>query len=134
MKAKSLLSPEVTKKYRQAFKQRQQQRFEAAENRRLQAKQAAHKAIHNILVHYPSIRRVYLFGSVLTPGAFKDSSDIDVGIEGADMALCFDIWRDLEQAAPTWRFDVRPLEPEDPFSKRVRQRGELIYDRTHIKI
>jgi predicted nucleotidyltransferase len=131
MKAKSLLSPEAINKYRQTFKKRKQQQFEAAENRRLTAKQAAHKAVHNITIRYPSIRRIYLFGSVITPGAFRDSSDIDVGVEGADMALCFDIWRDLEQAAQPWPFDVRPLEAEDPFSERVRQRGELIYDRTH---
>ncbi|MBN1992335.1 MAG: nucleotidyltransferase domain-containing protein, partial [Anaerolineae bacterium] len=74
------------------------------------------------------VRRVYLFGSVTRPGAFRPDSDVDIGLEGANMALCFDVWRELERAAPAWRLDVRSLEPEDLFTERVRQKGEVVYE------
>ncbi|HEY71679.1 MAG TPA: nucleotidyltransferase domain-containing protein [Thermoflexia bacterium] len=40
---------------------------------------------------YPSLRRVYLFGSVIRPGAFLPSSDIDVAVEGLDAEAYFDL-------------------------------------------
>lgn len=130
MSSKSALSAKEIARYRQSFQQRAQKRLAAREEQRAQARQAARNAITTVMPRYPMVQRVYLFGSVVRPGAFRSSSDIDVGIEGADMALCFDIWRDLEREAAGRQFDVRPLEPEDPFSERVRQRGELIYDQT----
>jgi predicted nucleotidyltransferase len=65
---------------------------------------------------------------VLKAGTFRPDSDIDIGVEGANVALCFDIWRDLEQAIPEWPLDVRSLDPADAFSERVRAKGELIYE------
>ncbi len=128
MKTNSSISPEVMADYRRTFQKRSKARFQAREKRRQQAKQAAFDAIDKVIPHYPLVQRVYLFGSVITSGVFSENSDVDVGIEGVDMALCFDIWRDLERAAPEWTFDVRSLDPDDPFSERVRQKGELVYE------
>jgi hypothetical protein len=43
------------------------------------------------------------------------------------MALCFDIWRDLESVILEWSLDVRPMDGDDLFAERVRQKGELVY-------
>ncbi len=130
MKTASRLSPEAMVTYRRAFQQRAQAKLEAKEKRRQQATDAARAAIAIVMPRYPMVQRAYLFGSILKPGGFGPNSDVDIAVEGADMALCFDIWRDLEQYAPEWQFDVRPLSKNDLFSERIRQKGEVIYERT----
>lgn len=125
------LSPAMLARYRRGFKQREQARFEAGEKRREAAKQNVGQAIEVISDRYPTIQRVYLFGSILKPGRFRPASDIDIGIEGANTALCLDIWRDLERAIPNLSLDVRSLDPQDLFSERVWQKGELIYERAN---
>jgi predicted nucleotidyltransferase len=117
-------------RYRRAFWQREQIRFQEKEKRRQNAKRAVYHAVEPVISHYPTVQRVYLFGSVLKPGAFDADSDIDIGVEGADTALCFDIWRELEQAIPEWTLDVRSLDSEDTFAERVRRKGELIYEQS----
>jgi hypothetical protein len=115
--------------YRQGFQQRERVRFQSREIGRQQAQRAAKAAILAVSPNYLAVQWVYLYGSILEPGWFRKDSDINVGIVGADMALCFDIWRDLERQASVWAFDVRPLELDDPFSERIREKGELIYER-----
>jgi predicted nucleotidyltransferase len=122
--------PEDIAIYRRAFEQRAQARLRKKEELRLRARQAVVEAIETIALAYPTVQRVYLFGSVIRPGAFGPDSDVDIGLEGANTALCFDIWRDLEQAAPEWKLDVRSLVPDDLFSERIREKGEVIYDRS----
>ena len=123
------LSPDIIANYRRTFHQRAQARFRANEERRRQARQTVLEAIVMIAPRYPNVQRVYLFGSIIRPGAFRLDSDIDLGVEGADMALCFQLWRDLEQAVTEWMLDVRSLEDDDPFSQRVRLKGEVVYER-----
>jgi predicted nucleotidyltransferase len=130
MKTSAQFSPETIANYRRAFQRRAQAHFQANEHRRQQARQAIAEAIKTVIPHYPTIRRVYLFGSVTRPGAFGPDSDVDIGLEGANMALCLDIWRDLERAVPAWRLDVRSLDPEDLFTERVRQKGEMVYEQS----
>ncbi len=130
MQTGSRLSPEAMATYRHTFQQRAQAQLKDRERQRQQATDAALAAIVLVMPRYPTAQRAYLFGSILKPGGFRPNSDIDVAVEGADMALCFDIWRDLEQAAPEWQFDVRPLSENDPFSERIRQKGNLVYERT----
>ena len=115
--------------YRHNLHQRAQARLREREKRRQRARQVVMDAISVVAPRYPTVRRVYLFGSVTRPGAFGPDSDVDIGVEGADMALCFDIWRDSEKAAPEWELDVRSLDEDDPFAERVRQKGDLIYER-----
>lgn len=130
MQSRTWLSPEVIVNYRNAFDQRARARLQANEKQRQQARQAVREAIYTVAPRYPTVWRVYLFGSVIRPGAFGADSDVDVGIEGANMALCFDIWRDLEQAVSEWNLDVRSLDNQDAFARRIRQKGELVYERS----
>lgn len=130
MQTLSSLSPKAIATYRRTFQQRAQARFQAREKRRQQAKRAVCDAIRMVMPHYPSVQQVYLFGSVIKPGAFRRDSDVDIGVVGANMALCLDIWRDLEQAAPEWMLDVRSLDAQNRLTKRIRQKGELIYERS----
>ena len=102
-----------------------------AERERLRQKALVEirQAVHAVVGRYPVLRRVYLFGSVIRPGAFRLDSDIDVAVEGLDMGTCFDLWADMERAMPGWTLDVRALAGADGFSERVRQRGMLLYER-----
>ena len=85
-------------------------------------------ALGQLLPRYPGVQRAYLFGSVIRPGAFTARSDVDVGLEGADMAVCLDIWHAAEAMVADWSLDLRPLN-DGPFAQRIRQKGELVYGR-----
>jgi len=121
------LSDDAITVYRRSFEERERRRWTKRERCRLEALTAIRRAVHAVVVSYPAVRRVTLFGSVTRPGAFRPDSDIDVGVEGLDTEAWFDLWRDLERAAPGWTLDVRLLKPDDHFSERVRQRGMVIY-------
>lgn len=122
------LSDDAIAVYRQSYGERERRRRVRWERRRQEALAAIRWAVRTVAPSYPTVQRVYLFGSVTRPGAFRPDSDVDVAVEGLDAGVCFDLWRDLEQAASGWRLDVRPLEPGDPFSDRVRRRGVTIYE------
>lgn len=77
----------------------------------------------------PAVRRLYLFGSVLIPGAFRSDSDIDVGVDG-DLSAdeFFALWREIDDAAPGWETDLVELDrARVHFADRVRKEGELVY-------
>ena len=114
---------------REAFRARQQKMRAERENRRLDALEAVRRAILECVQDYPSVRRIYLFGSVARPGAFRRSSDVDVAVEGIGTAEYFDLWRDLERAAPEWSIDLRDMSRPSLFAERVRATGQLIYER-----
>jgi predicted nucleotidyltransferase len=121
------LSDDTIAVYRRAFEERERRKYAEREHRRQEALRAIRQAVRAVAPSYPAVQRVYLFGSVTRPGAFRPDSDVDVGVEGLDAAAWFDLWRDLEQAATGWTLDVRPLKPGDHFCERVRQRGTMIY-------
>jgi len=110
---------------------RQKQAHKRREQRRQVALQALRTAAQSILPRFPHIRRAYLFGSVLRPGALRSTSDIDVAIEGRlEAEEYFALWRQLEQAVVSWPVDLVELDQEVPFAARVREQGEVIYERT----
>jgi len=119
----------IWERYRAGWRALEARRRAEAEARRSAARTAAEVAIRSVAPRYPGIRRVYLFGSILRPGAFRPDSDIDVAVEGDDGRGLLDFWRDLEAAAPGWIFDVRPLEPGNSFSERIQSRGLVVYER-----
>lgn len=43
--------------------------------------------------------------------------------------VCFQLWRELERVITEWPLDVRSLEEDEPFSRRVSLKGEVIYER-----
>jgi len=99
------------------------------EARRLTALKAARQAVLECVPGYPSVRRAYLFGSVVRPGAFRRDSDVDVAVEGIGVAEYFALWRDLERAASDWTIDLRDVTRTSLFAERVRATGLLIYER-----
>lgn len=119
----------IWERYRAGWRALEARRRAEAEARRSAARTAAEVVIQSVAPRYPGIRRVYLFGPILRPGAFRPDSDIDVAVEGDDGRGLLDFWRDLEAAAPGWIFDVRPLEPGNSFSERIRSRGLVVYER-----
>lgn len=113
--------------YRRSFQARLQQGLEEREARRNQAIRAIKEVVPALLPHYPAIKAVYLFGSVLRFGRFQTSSDIDVAIEGGTAEDYFAFWRDLQEALPDWLIDLRDLPPATLFAQRVYETGEKIY-------
>lgn len=99
------------------------------EARRLAALEAARQAVLDCVPGYPSVRRAYLFGSVVRPGAFRQDSDVDIAVEGIGVAEYFSLWRDLEHVTPNWVIDLRDITRSSPFADHVRARGLLIYER-----
>jgi predicted nucleotidyltransferase len=115
--------------YRQSFLERQQQRYQEMEARRRLARATVLEALRAVLPHYPEVRQVYLFGSVIKPGAFHHSSDIDVAVEGTNAEQYFALWHELNKSAPEWIIDLREINQPSHFAQSVRQRGEKVYER-----
>jgi predicted nucleotidyltransferase len=112
-----------------------EQQYAEREHRRQAAWEAALAAVRQVVPDYPAIERVYLFGSVLLPGAMHQNSDIDVAVDTRLSAEdYFAFWRDLERAAPGWQIDLRELEEEGHFAAGVRERGMVVYERTDTHI
>jgi len=112
----------------QARAEREQLEREA---RRAAAERAVTEAVRRVVAGFPTVRRVFLFGSVTRPNAFRLDSDVDVAVEGLGVADYFPIWRAIEEAAPEWTIDVRDITQPSTFADRVRTTGKLIYERSH---
>jgi len=110
---------------------RQRQQFQVREQRRQAALHAVRAAARSVLPHFPRVQRAYLFGSALRPGAMCATSDVDVAVEGELNAEdYFALWRELERVAAGWLIDVVELNRNVHFAARVREQGELIYERS----
>lgn len=110
----------------QARAEREQREREA---RRAAAERAVTEAVRRVVAGFPTVRRVFLFGSITRENAFRADSDVDVAIEGLGVADYFPIWRAIEEAAPEWAIDVRDITLPSTFADRVRTTGKLIYER-----
>ncbi len=111
---------------------RWEQQNQAAEQRRQAVIQTVRAAAGRVLPRFSRVQRAYLFGSALRPAALRTTSDVDVAIEGAlDAEEYFALWRELERAVPGWPIDLVELDDDLPFAARVREKGELIYERRH---
>ena len=114
---------------RHNFQAREAQRRAEREARRAAAKRAVTEAALKVVANFPSVRRIYLFGSVTRANAFRADSDVDVAVEGLGIADYFPIWRAIEEAALDWAIDVRDITEPSTFAERVRASGKLIYER-----
>lgn len=88
------------------------QRVEKEEEERLRAREVAFeeaRAAARLLVEHFGADRVYLFGSLLFPGVFRETSDIDLACEGVPPGQFI---RASREAAKVTRFplDLVPLE------------------------
>ncbi|HZF08843.1 MAG TPA: nucleotidyltransferase domain-containing protein [Thermoanaerobaculia bacterium] len=86
----------------------------------------ARAAIRRRAPDFPSIRAVYLFGSVVQPGHFHAGSDVDVAVDCDDVAVETPFWRALESELER-AVDVRPR--EGAIARAVEDGGERVYER-----
>lgn len=120
---------------RVALQARQAEQYAECEERRQAALTTVRAAAKRALTHFPAVQRAYLFGSVLRQGALRRTSDVDIAIEGRlDAETYFAVWRELERLAEGWDIEVVELKPEVRFAARVREQGELIYERADSDI
>lgn len=111
------------------LQERQRQRYQKREASRQQAVQMARAAARSVLPAFPQVRKAYLFGSMLRPGAVRRDSDIDLAIEGRlSPEDYFTLWRELERAIPGYVVEVVELGQDLRFAEQVRQTGEVIYE------
>lgn len=115
---------------RAALQARQAQQYAQREKRRQAARDSVRAAAASVFPRYPAVRRAYLFGSAVRPGALRMTSDVDIAIEGVlDAETYFAVWRALEMMVGEWPLDVVELWKDLRFASRVREHGELIYER-----
>jgi predicted nucleotidyltransferase len=100
-------------------------------NARLQ-EQAASDAgtIIDMMVRIYRPRRVFQWGSLLRPGAFKPYSDIDIAVEGITDAERFFALLGQAQALTRFPLDVVQMEKIAPeHAEDIRRYGKLVHER-----
>ncbi|MDC0836332.1 MULTISPECIES: nucleotidyltransferase family protein [Limnospira] len=108
------------------WKQRMTQ--QAAQNQKLvnQARSDV-DTIVEMLVSQFGVRRVILFGS-LVRGRFRETSDIDLAVEGLRKKDYFLAVAEANDLTRRW-VDLKPFEDLEPhFRDRVLQTGECVYE------
>lgn len=113
--------------YRQSYQARLQRDLEKREAGRKKALEEVKAVAPVIAAKYPAVKTVYLFGSILRPGAFRTDSDIDLAVEGGSAEDYFALWRELQEAMPGWFIDLRDLPSGTLFTQRVQETGEKIH-------
>lgn len=107
---------------------REKQRDKEHEAFRQRAREMARAAARSVLPAFPQVRKAYLFGSAVRPGAMRHDSDIDLAVEGHLGAEdYFVLWRELEHAIPGRTVELVELDADLHFAERVREEGEVIY-------
>ncbi len=120
------LSAEQLSASRAFHRHRDGVRRKAREARRRERLAAARRAILDLAPGEPTLRAVYLFGSVLRPGRFSDRSDVDVAVDSDDPAAESRFWRALEEALEL-PVDLRPR--TGAVATAVEHSGERVYAR-----
>lgn len=109
---------------REYHARRDAERHAAREALRAGKLRQARESIRRIAPLHPAVRRVYLFGSVLRPGRFREDSDIDVAIECDELEAETPFARALERELGMG-VDLRPF--EGAVAEAVRDSGEMVY-------
>lgn len=112
--------------YREYHARRERELREQREALRLAVLEKTRGAIRRSAPKFPAIRAVYLFGSILQPGRFRPSSDVDVAIDCDALEAETPFWDLLEEALER-NVDVRPR--VGPVAQAVEDYGELCYER-----
>lgn len=111
---------------KQYYQRREAQRQAQREVRRREWLQRVREAVISLAGHYPGVRRVYLFGSVVQLGRFKSGSDIDLALECDSLEAETAFWRALERHLQR-DVDMRPM--TGAIAQIVATSGEMIYER-----
>lgn len=78
-------------------------------------------------------RRIYQWGSLLRPGAFKPYSDIDIAIEGITDAERFFALLGDAQKLTRFPLDIVQLETIMPeYADDIRRHGKLVYEKAGV--
>jgi predicted nucleotidyltransferase len=112
--------------YRDYHARREQELRDEREALRLGVLKQAREAIRRAAPRFPAIRSVYLFGSILHPGRFRQDSDVDVAIDCDALEVETPFWDLLEDALKR-NVDLRPR--VGPIAQAVEDYGELCYER-----
>ena len=118
-----MISVEEARRY---HARREQLRRQQRETLRLQRYEQVRSAIDRIAPEYPAIRTVYLFGSLVRPGHFRPSSDVDLAVDCDDLAEESRFWQALESALQM-DVDLRPRQGAVAWA--VATEGERVYER-----
>ena len=82
-----------------------------------------------ILRHYPAVKRVRTWGSMLRPDRFTELSDVDVGVEGVDSPQ---VWSQIErELLDEVRLPLDLVRWEslmEPHRKSIEARGKVVYE------
>ena len=109
---------------RRYYRQREARQRAQREKQRQQWLQRTREAVSRLVLDYPGVRRVFLFGSLTKPGQYRPGSDIDVAVECDTVEVESAFWRALEQELGR-DVDVRPL--TGAIAEVVTYEGEQIY-------
>ena len=111
---------------REFHSRRDREQREAREDLRRDVLGQARQAIRDLAPGFPALRAVFLFGSVLRPGRFQATSDVDVAVDCDDIETETPFWRRLEEALER-NVDLRPR--AGAVARAVEEYGELCYER-----
>lgn len=111
---------------RRYYYRREAQRRAQREVQRQQWRLRVREAVLRLVLRYPGVRQVYLYGSLIKPGRFGPNSDIDVAVECDTLETESLFWRALERELGR-DVDVRPV--IGVIAEIVFQEGERVYGR-----
>ncbi|HBQ28595.1 MAG TPA: hypothetical protein DD719_04190 [Desulfotomaculum sp.] len=118
----------IDEEYFRAWKKRAWQTRQKVQKREDRARQLARKMAYTLAEEF-AVSRVYLIGSLLHPGCFNLSSDIDLVVEGLDPAKLYQAERRLEEIVDI-PFDlIDGKEISKKFYARILQEGLILYER-----
>lgn len=112
--------------FREFHAQRDERRRREREAHRLGWLERVRAAVRELAPREPAIRTVHLFGSLIQPGRFSESSDIDLAVDCNDPAAESRFWRAMEERLGR-EVDVRPRTGGVAWA--VDAYGELCYAR-----
>jgi predicted nucleotidyltransferase len=111
---------------REYHARRDRERLAARESLRSDVLERTRQAVRLHAPRYPSIRAVYLFGSLVQPGRFSPLSDVDVAVDADDIREETPFWRALEEDLER-NVDLRPR--AGAIARAVATYGEICYER-----
>jgi len=117
----------------EAARQRLEEREQTVLNRNAKLQQQANEeanAMVALIARNYNPRRIYQWGSLLRPGAFKPYSDIDIAIEGVTDAERFFGLLGEVQTLSRFPLDIVQLEKIAPeYADDNRRHGKIVYER-----
>ncbi len=112
---------------REYYYKREARRRAEREKKRLQCLEQVKELVAHYAPRFPEVQRVYLFGSLLKPGRFRSTSDIDLAVDCDSLEVESVFWRTLAYHLHR-DLDIRPL--SNPIIKEtVANSGEQVYER-----